>query len=86
MWTMPARHTKGRTQPRRTSLTAPSTLAALAALLAIARLPRADAAYKPLKTYAGSNFFDAWDFYGAWSLLDGGSAFASGSGMWDSLG
>ncbi|BGP26757.1 glycoside hydrolase family 16 protein [Rhodotorula toruloides] len=69
---MPASHLSARTQRRVTSRTAPSTFAALAAILAIARLPRAGAAYTPLKTYSGSSFFDSWNFYGHYDNLTNG--------------
>lgn len=42
-----------------------ATALALAAALALATPMRANAQYSLSKAYAGSDFFDAWDFYGA---------------------
>lgn len=75
---MRASQSSGHAQRRRAPRTSSSTLAAVAAILAIARLPTTDAAYTPLKTYSGSSFFDAWDFYGASSVSGATSGFRSG--------
>jgi hypothetical protein len=35
-------------------------------------------AYDLIREYAGSTFFDRWDFYGSWDNLSLGESFVSG--------